>query len=256
MNKYIWRIVCSILAFLLTHNFIVLVVGFLIGALLDNHHILGTARRNFPNRVQQIFFNTSFQILGYLAKSDGRVSASEIRTAENIMQQMQLSSELRKAAIKLFNQGKQTNFRPKICLTKLRFACAGHPHLLQTFIEIQLQMAYADSHVMSVNKENIFAHMCDTLGVSHSAFKDFRYRQQYNSHVKPDTKHSLADDYYLLGVDTTANDDELKKAYRKAMSKNHPDRMIAEGVPAEMVRIATQKTQAIKAAYERIKASR
>jgi DnaJ like chaperone protein len=256
MNKYIWRIICSILAFLLTHSFIALVVGFLVGSLLDHHHVFGRAKRNFKSHVQEIFFNTSFQILGYLAKSDGRVSESEIRAAENIMQQMQLGPELRKVAIKLFNHGKQNNFLPKVSLTKLKFACAKHPHLLQTFIEIQLQMAYADSHVMSLNKENIFAHMCDTLGVSHSAFKDFRYRQQYNSHVKSDTKHVLADDYYLLGVDTAVNDDELKKAYRKAMSKNHPDRMIAEGVPAEMVRIATQKTQAIKAAYERIKASR
>ena len=40
------------------------------------------------------------------------------------------------------------------------------------------------------------------------------------------------------------------------MSQNHPDRMIAEGVPPEMVKMATQKTQEIKAAYERIKAAR
>jgi DnaJ like chaperone protein len=46
---------------------------------------------------------------------------------------------------------------------------------------------------------------------------------------------------------------ELKKAYRKLMNQNHPDKLVAKGLPEEMLDIATQKTQGIKAAYELIK---
>ena len=60
----------------------------------------------------------------------------------------------------------------------------------------------------------------------------------------------------MLELDSTASDADLKRAYRRMMSRHHPDKLIARGLPEEMVKVATEKTQAIKAAYDRIKASR
>jgi DnaJ like chaperone protein len=40
------------------------------------------------------------------------------------------------------------------------------------------------------------------------------------------------------------------------MSQHHPDKLIAKGLPEEMIKLATEKTQTIKAAYEQIKKSR
>ena len=60
----------------------------------------------------------------------------------------------------------------------------------------------------------------------------------------------------LLELDRHASDADLKRAYRRLMSRHHPDKLIAKGLPEEMVKVATEKTQTIKAAYERIKASR
>ena len=62
--------------------------------------------------------------------------------------------------------------------------------------------------------------------------------------------------YELLGVNRTCSEQELKKAYRRQMNQHHPDKLVAKGLPDEMIEIATQKTQDIKAAYEIIKTER
>ena len=62
--------------------------------------------------------------------------------------------------------------------------------------------------------------------------------------------------YEVLGVQRTASDAEVKKAYRRLMNQHHPDKLIAKGLPEEMIRIATEKTQQIKEAYEQIKENR
>ena len=59
--------------------------------------------------------------------------------------------------------------------------------------------------------------------------------------------------YKVLGVNETCSDTELKKAYRRLMSQHHPDKLVSKGLPEEMMKLATEKTQEIKNAYERIK---
>ena len=60
----------------------------------------------------------------------------------------------------------------------------------------------------------------------------------------------------MLGIPASASDEEIKKAYRRQMNQHHPDKLVAKGLPEEMLKIATEKTQEIKAAYELIKRSR
>ncbi len=60
----------------------------------------------------------------------------------------------------------------------------------------------------------------------------------------------------MLGVDATASDAEIKKAYRKLMSEHHPDKLAAKGLPDDMMKLATEKAQDIQAAYALIKEHR
>ena len=72
----------------------------------------------------------------------------------------------------------------------------------------------------------------------------------------PGGRGSLDEAYEVLGVRPTASDAEVKRAYRKLMSENHPDKMVARGLPESMLEVAKQKTQAIQAAWERVREAR
>ncbi|MGB0734058.1 MAG: DnaJ domain-containing protein, partial [Pontibacterium sp.] len=72
--------------------------------------------------------------------------------------------------------------------------------------------------------------------------------------VSPQAK--LDDAYKVIGVEPEATDAEVKRAYRKLMSQHHPDKLVAKGLPEEMMQVAKEKSQEIQAAYELIKQSR
>src|SRR5690606_10353061 len=80
--------------------------------------------------------------------------------------------------------------------------------------------------------------------------------QRYQQTVHPDPRAQLQNAYRVLGLAPTADDAEVKKAYRRLMSRHHPDKLMAKGLSPEMIKMATQKTQQIKSAYEQISESR
>jgi DnaJ like chaperone protein len=64
------------------------------------------------------------------------------------------------------------------------------------------------------------------------------------------------DPYSVLGVDPTASDEEARTAYRRLIREHHPDRLIAQGLPDELVSAATERMAAVNAAWDRIKKAR
>ena len=89
-------------------------------------------------------------------------------------------------------------------------------------------------------------------------FQQGAYRQSSGqggySQRSPESELNTA--YAALGLNADASDAEIKRRYRKLMSENHPDKLIAEGVPDELLRVATERAQEITAAYEVIQQSR
>lgn len=217
-------------------------------------------------RTQLAFFTSVFSVMGHVAKADGKVTQDEIEVARTMMQQMSLDETQKKIAIDLFNQGKQDDFDLDGVLTQFKQECRRHVTLVQMFIEVLLHAAYADG-VMHPNEKELLKHITIKLGFSSLKFAqlDDMVRSQRSFHQEgggqyytgnTPTRDMLKDAYAMLNVSDTSTDAEIKKSYRRLMNQHHPDKLVSKGMPEEMVKMATEKTQEIRAAYELIKKSR
>ncbi|MEQ8205445.1 MAG: DnaJ domain-containing protein, partial [Woeseia sp.] len=72
----------------------------------------------------------------------------------------------------------------------------------------------------------------------------------------PPSQSRLADAYEALGISPDASPSEIKRAYRKLMSQNHPDKLASRGLPESMRPVAEERSREINTAYDLIKASR
>lgn len=214
-------------------------------------------------RTQAAFFAATFSVMGHVAKADGQVSVQEIQLAKQVMTQMNLSAEQRKAAIDLFNQGKQADFELDEVLDQFRNECRRKITLLQMFIEIQLQAVYADGSKHPA-EDHILKHICSKLGYPLALLTQIeslifaQHQQQYSGtgKTRPASISTIENAYKVLGINEQTSDADIKKAYRRLMSQHHPDKLIAKGLPEEMLEIATDKTQEIQKAYGLIKEHR
>lgn len=207
-------------------------------------------------RIQMAFFTATFSIFGHIAKADGVVSRDEIALMQNVMRQMNLPPQQQQIAKRLFNQGKGADFPLFDVLDQFRRECGRQRNLVRMFLEIQISVALADGELHPEEKK-ILLNIFDHLGFDQAYYDEMVGRVQAgNPFTKDSSKPSIKASYTLLGVNENNTDAEIKRAYRRLMSQNHPDKLVAKGLPEEMMKIATQKTQEIKAAYEQVKKSR
>lgn len=246
-------------------------LGALVGAALGHSFdkgLTGSIRARIEpgaqERIQTAFFTALFSVMGHLAKADGRVSEDEIELARDIMRRMNLNEDMRRAAIRLFNQGKQADFPLADVLSQFRQECHRRRNLMQMFAEILLHAGYADGKVKEAER-GVLEQVRQQLGFSIHEFQHIEALVRNARHFggggfgqEPplSPQASLREAYEILGVAASASDSEVKKAYRRLMSQHHPDKLVAKGLPEEMMKLATEKTQEIKSAYELIKASR
>lgn len=210
-------------------------------------------------RIQAAFFTATFSVMGYIAKADGHVSDDEIALANAVMQQMALNPEQRRVARELFNQGKQDGFDLEGVLDQFRRECHRRQTLIQMFIEIQFHAAYADGTLHSEEGAALH-HIAAQLGFPEHVFAQIEalvraQRLGQGPQTGSDTLSPTAA-YAILGVAENASDADIKTAYRRLMNQHHPDKLVAKGLPEEMMKIATAKAQEIKAAYDVVKPAR
>ena len=240
-----------------------IIIGFILGLLLDQYfHSVWNKGQGASNTC---FFNATFKVMGYLAKADGRVSEQAIQAARDIMRQMKLSEQQCLKAIALFNQGKKGNINLAHDLSQLRRNCYSQPALLRLFLELQFQAALADGYIRA-GKQAILQQICQQLGFAPINFADVGYHQHQYGHQHRHQQHSyqssyqptrsvrsmLDEAYAVLNIASTATNVEVKKAYRRLISQHHPDKLVAKGLSEAMLKVATEKTQRIQAAYDQI----
>ncbi|WP_394182584.1 co-chaperone DjlA [Marinomonas posidonica] len=261
-----WKIVCAILGYVLMSNFLGAILGYIVGSLLDRAQKGGAfnqAKRGNIRLQQETFFRTLFLLMGRLAKSDGQVSEEEIQLAQSVMQRLRLSPEAQEQAKRLFNEGKSANFDLVAELNHFK-NIVGPGDLTRTLLEVLLVSAYADGH-FSIEEKSFVSQVCANLGITVAEFEALHiqvkqqahFRQGYqSSNNNMGSKDLLKSAYDALGVTPDMSDADIKKAYRRLMSKNHPDKLSSQGLPDEMIELAKERTQEIQSAYELIKNAR
>jgi DnaJ like chaperone protein len=247
---------------LLSGGIIGLIVGLVIGHFFDRG-LQRAALLASPQHMQAVrtsFFDTTFLLLGHLAKADGHISQHEIDTTESIIAQLRLDTDQRQEAIDMFRSGAAAEFQLEAALSQFLETCGAHPQLKQTLLVFLLTLALADQKIDAA-EHSALTRIAALLGFSAAHLEQLiaMARAQESFHQQPGqpgAQSSLADAYAALGVTETASNPEVKRAYRKLMSANHPDKLIAQGVPEDMIRLATEKSQEIQAAYEMIRKQR
>lgn len=210
----------------------------------------------YSGGVQTAFFITTFSAMGSMAKIDGRVREAEIDLAAKVMEHLKLDASQKKLAIRLFNDGKKSDFNLDTVLNRFYRQCRHRVSVLQIFIEIQLQTAFADG-ALNDKEQSLLQKMCKRLAVSESIFNRIERRVRKKNftgevipRVKPVKAMSLSKACALLEVSRWASKDDIKKAYRRLMGLHHPDKMIARSATEDEMEEATDMIQDVKRAYE------
>lgn len=232
-------------------------IGFALGYYFDRglNSVDNTQAASASRNIQQNFFETLFLLLGMLAKSDGRVSEEEVKGTEQLMTQMGLTDEQRKAAIDLFKRGAQPEFDVDACMKSFVAVCGGTPQLQRTLLDFLLYLAFADE-VLHAQERVTLEKVAYWLGVRGYQFEQVlamaQAQYQFGQKQAAPKANDLATAYQALGVAPDATDKEVKRAYRKLMSENHPDKLIAQGVPDSVIQLANEKSAEISTAYDLI----
>ena len=253
------------------------ILGVIVGHFFDKAYSqdfnqLGGFGRFFSDqnslKQQAVFFHSLFSALGHLAKSDGQVTNREIQIATALMDDMNLSGDARQEAQNAFREGKARDFPLVDTLKGLYEACHGRRDILQVFLEILIQAAFADGK-LSQEEYVVLEKVAKPLGFRRrdldyliSMFEaEIRFRQrggqQRSSQHSPYTEtQSLDDAYRILGVSSSDDEKTIKRAYRKRMAEHHPDKLVSKGLPEQAMEIAKKKAQDIQSAYELVKQKR
>lgn len=281
----IWtgKLILGGLAYLIFHHPVALLIGVILGHQLDKKAQQIQAYNPFrptpPREREQLnhaLLEAVFSILGHLAKADGRVSEKEIAQAEALMTRMGLGDGKRRQAIQYFNLGKQADFPLDQVVAKFRHQTRYRKMVVLSFLEMLVSATLADGQLHPA-EERILLRVAQGLGIppaqfqqilsmlmaqasfSRGAYGDYQrghYQQSQQAGTAYRSGQRLDSAYAVLGLAATATDAEIKRAYRKLMSRHHPDKLAAQGLGEEAIRDANEKAAKISQAYELIKQHR
>lgn len=239
------------------------------------HGHYGQGRHGSDAEVEQRFLTALFAGLGAVAKADGAVSAAELEAARAVISHLRLDGLRREQAMRAFNDGKHADYPLDATLDAFAEVLPQRPELLRAFLEIQLATAWAIGEPHPRARERVSA-MAARLGVGRGQLEALELmirvqrggfggpgqgRQQHSGgyqHRQPTRPATppIDEDYRTLGLARSATNAEITRAYRRLLSRHHPDKLAAQGLDEAGMKHATERTHAIRSAYERIRSAR
>lgn len=204
---------------------------------------LRTAFAADPKLRRRVAFSVAMIALSAkMAKADGVVTADEVRAFRQIFAVP--PREARNVA-RLYDIAKADVAGFESYADRIARLCGtGKPNcgMLEDILDGLFHIAKADG--MLHEREGRFLHRIAEI---------FRISEEhYQTILARHVNLGATDPYVVLGIERGKSLDEVKKQYRKLVAANHPDRLMARGLPEEFVRIATTRLAAINAAFEAI----
>lgn len=240
------------------------VAGFILGHQFDRgfqerFRVFEKQGNDLP-RVSEEFVRALFQSMGHLAKVDGRVSQDEIRSARMVMHRLSLNPAQVRRAIAWFDEGKEPGFQLVKRMRELRRTNARGASERLTFVRLLLEVVLSKDSLKKEERALIWK-ICTELEIGRvelaqmeamiRAQKGFKRSPAGNADA---TRVQKA--YAALGVSPDASNEEVKKAYRRLMNKNHPDKISGSNPGADVMAEAQRRTREVRSAYEMLKARR
>ena len=175
-----------------------------------------------------------------MAVSDGVVTASEVRA---FYRTVEVPPGVEQQVDKLFRMAQQDVAGYQAYARKVRRFFIDSPDTLEHVLDSLFYIASADGMIHE-SELDYLKDVSDIFG-----FDEARFEQITAAHVLFDRG---ADPYIVLGLVPNADRSEVKRVYRLLVAEHHPDRLIAKGVPEELIDVATSRMAAINNAYHQI----
>lgn len=175
---------------------------------------------------------------GKMARADGVVSPVERKAFEQVFA---FAPDQAGNVERVFELAKQDIAGFEAYADQVAALLKDDRKLLQHVLEGLMHVATADGG-LHPDEDAFLKEVATRFGFSDSEFRFFRARFVLDN----------ANPYDALRLTPDATDAEVKAQYRKLVRDNHPDRLMANGVPAEFIELATRKLAAINTAYEAI----
>ncbi|MFJ4155104.1 TerB family tellurite resistance protein [Pseudomonas sp. NPDC089752] len=192
-----------------------------------------------------------FVLLGRLAKSDGRVAEQHIQQARQEMVRLDLAEAARLRAIAAFNRGKAGKDRLGHHLRRIRL----QPHAAEGTLRACWRMAWADGKAGQHERE-LLLDWGQKLGLSQRQVQAISLEYEPRKMNAASGVMTYAAALRLLGVDVDTEGDQVKQAYRRLVSRYHPDKLAGSGASEVQVREATERTRDLHQAYALIRKRR
>ena len=210
--------------------------------------------------VQTRLIDSTFSVMGALCKADNVVTRDEIQSVERVFEMLNLRGEQREQAKAAFTRGKQPGFDVDAAADDFARISRGRGPLLQLFLQLQVMAVAADGRLHPA-EHAMLVRVARRLGLHEADVSQLEALLRAatggpSAAGAPPTKDRLADAYAALGVAPDSTAAEVKRAYRKLMSQNHPDKLAARGLPESMRPVAEERSREINSAYDLIKSAR
>ncbi len=241
-----------------------MLIGFIAGYQLDNFLVaymkFGAGAAKSAQGLPMTFVRPLFQVMGYLAKCDGRVSEAEIRAARAMMHRLGLGPLQVRQSISWFAEGKAPTFSVDEAMQRLTRDGARRAEQRGLFLRLLLEVSLSKGKVEKIERDQLWRISHD-LGIGRVDFAQLEamLRAQRGFRDSPqgsDDRQRVRAAYETLGVPEQATNAEIKKAYKRLMNRNHPDKLVGSSADAATIAVAEQRTREVRRAYDLLKTRR